>query len=118
MANIEFNVAERVCEKPVITDAHAVEGRENEFSISWTSLGEIYQLTDPNVTIELYISIDDAPYELYTGSVIGFNENDLVIDFNNTPLTPPISYVDFMVVLNSDYCGREDSATVRVNSIA
>lgn len=115
MSNINFNVEQLVCDKPVITDAHGVFGKENYYSVSWTSNGDYLNLVDPIVTVELWFSIDGGPFQSYSGNAVPYNYTDLEINFNSIGI--PANGVTFVIKMITPFCEEVESDVVFAPSI-
>ena len=112
MSNININIEEFQCESPIITNLNYVVQSEKEFTISYTSLGAIYQANvDPLTTIEMWYSVDGGTLIQYNATTLQFNETNLVVDysFNFHPATTSL-YVELRLITN--YCTSTINQTI------
>ena len=100
MPNININIEEFQCENPI------------EFTISYTSLGAIYQANvDPLTTIEMWYSVDGGTLIQYNATTLQFNETNLVVDYSFYfhPATTSL-YVELRLITN--YCTSTINQTI------
>lgn len=111
MANININIEEFQCEKPIITNLIYKPGSEKEFIISFTSLGDYYQTFDPSTTIEMFYSVDGGAAVLYTATTLQFNETDLIVAYAPAFTTATTS-LTVELLLTTNYCTARVSSTI------
>lgn len=89
MGNIIINVAELICESPIVTHSEFT-GTNYIFNVDWTSKGNEYSLFDPTikmmVSIQIYSNIVTPPTLEFNGVIdtnAPFNVNGYTIDIKD-----------------------------------
>ena len=100
MGNIIMNVAEFVCESPVIGNTYR---QGNIYTFNWTSKGNEYEALGLVVQMRLFYKPEIVlPEEEYTAVPIPFNANSFVVD--QLPGYDQVSFRLEFIVDGGDTC--------------
>lgn len=84
MSNIIINVAEFICEDPIVGNVYRNMSTTGDYVFNWTSKGSLYESYGMNVQMKLFILPENIPPEQeYTSQPIPFNAVDFSIGVLN-----------------------------------